>query len=333
VQKPQRWLKLLQQHRITIAGGPNFMFDIVVRNLRHEQLNGLDLSCLQALFCAGEPIRNATVSLLFDLLAPFGLRQEAFVPAYSITEACGLVSGAITGLAAMTDTPGIAGKVHPLVGCGTPQPGRELLIVDPVERREQQAGTPGEIWLRGATLGRGYWKNPLLSEAVFGARLADGRGPFLRTGDVGYLKDGQLYFLGRLTERMRVHGRDHYPEDLEFQAERSHPAIRPSSTAAFTVDAKQRPRLVIACELRKEFLRRREKWPQVESSVRSSIHRVHGLQVDHVVLLLPGTLAKTSSGKVRRNQCRRDYLNGRLVIAHATSQHDVKNVPSGEENI
>ncbi|MBK4735672.1 AMP-binding protein [Noviherbaspirillum pedocola] len=328
VQKPQRWLRLLQQHRITIAGGPNFMFDIVIRNIRPEQLADVSLSCLQALFCTGEPIRSATLSMLFDLLGPLGLRQAAIVPAYSLTEACGLVTGSITGAPARTDAPGIAGIVHPLVGCGKPQAGRELLIVDPIERREQPAGAVGEIWVRGAALGSGYWKNPLLSEAVFAAMLADGRGPFLRTGDVAYLKEGHLYHIGRLTDRMRLHGRDHYPQDLEFQAERSHPAIRPSSTAAFTVDARERPRLVIACELRKEFLRRREKWAQIESSVRAAIHRVHGLHVDHVVLLMPGTLPKTSSGKVRRNQCRRDYLENRLAVAHGAPQHTQENMSS-----
>jgi acyl-CoA synthetase (AMP-forming)/AMP-acid ligase II len=333
VQRPQRWLKLLQQYRITTAGGPNFMFDILVRNLRAEHLDSVDLSHVRALFCCGEPIRSATASRLLDLLAPYGLRHEAFLPAYSMTEAAGPVTGGITGLAPRIDAPGIAGVVHPLISCGAAYPGCELLIVDPVSRQEQAEGDRGEIWLRGQSIARGYWNEALLTEAVFCATLADGRGPFLRTGDAAYMKDGQLYFLGRLTDRIRIHGCDHYPQDLEFQAERSHPGLRPSSAAAFIVDGRQRPRLVIACELKKEVLRRREKWPQIESAVRASIRRVHGLQVDDVVFLMPGTLPKTSSGKVRRHQCRSDYLNNRMVLAIAAVKQDGGKVSGTVEHI
>lgn len=313
VQKPQRWLKLLQKNRVTVAGGPNFMFDILIRDLRPEQIAGLDLSAMQVLFCTGEPIRSATAARLLDLLAPFGLRHEAFMPAYSMTETLGLVTGGLTGTTARTDLPGFQGMPHPLVGCGRAQRDREVIIVDPVSRTERKDGQQGEIWLRGGAIGKGYWRNPLLTEAIFHAHLADGRGPYVRTGDAGYLKDGELYFLGRLTDRIRLQACDHYPQDLEYQAERSHLGIRPSSSAAFTIDGKQRPRLIIACELKKDFLRRREKWTQIESAIRAAIRRVHGLQIDDLLLLMPGSLPKTSSGKIKRNQCRSDHLDGSMI--------------------
>jgi acyl-CoA synthetase (AMP-forming)/AMP-acid ligase II len=221
----------------------------------------------------------------------------------------------------------MAGVTHPLISCGAANPGVELRIVDPVSRQVQADGNRGEIWLRGPSIARGYWNDALLTEAVFCATLTDGRGPFLRSNDVGYMKDGQLYFLGRLTDRIHIHGCDHYPQDLEFQAERSHPGLRPSSAAAFIIDGRQRPRLVIACELKKEMLRRREKWPQIESAIRASIRRVHGLHVDDIVLLMPGTLAKTSSGKVRRHQCRSDYLDGSMQRADAALRPDGMKLP------
>jgi acyl-CoA synthetase (AMP-forming)/AMP-acid ligase II len=315
VQRPQRWLRLLQQHRVTTAGGPNFMFDIVVRTVRPTHLDGLDLSCLRTCFCTGEPTRAATMARMLDLLQPFGLRADAILPCYSLTEVARQVTGKAEGRPARLDLPGIAGMVHPVMSCGKPHPDCRLLIVDPTSRQQVAEGVSGEIWLQCASTGLGYWNEPLLTEAVFHARLYDGDGPFLRTGDVGYLRDGALYVLGRLTDRIMMYGCAHAPHDFELQAERSHPGLRPSSAAAFTVEGKERPRLVVLCELKREMLRRREKWAQIEAAIRSSIKRVHALAVDDVVLLAPGTLPKTSSGKVRRNQCRLDYLHDALVPA------------------
>jgi acyl-CoA synthetase (AMP-forming)/AMP-acid ligase II len=315
VQRPLRWLRLLQQHRITTAGGQNFMFDIVIKSVRPDQLGKLDLSEVQAMFCTGEPIRSATIARFMHLLAPRGLRQESLIPCYSLTEAGRPVSGGVTGSPPKLDAPGMAGIMHPLISCGAAQPGCRILIVDPVSRCEQAEGMPGEIWLQADSLAQEYWKEALLTEAVFGARLANGDGPFLRTGDAAYLKAGELYFLGRLDERIRIHGCNHAPHDIEMQVERSHPGIRPSSAAAFAVDGHQRVRLVILCEIKKEMLRRREKWPQIESAIRSAIRRVHNLPVDDIVILMPGTLPKTASGKIRRNQCRTDYLDNKLSRA------------------
>jgi len=315
VQRPQRWLRLLHQYRITTAGGANFMFDIVVRTVRAQQLDGLDLSCLRACFCTGEPVRASTLARMLHLLQPFGLRPEAMLPCYSLTEAARQVTGMAESRSPRLDLPGIAGLVHPVVSCGKPHADCRLLIVDPVSRQPVAEGGSGEIWLQCGSTGLGYWNEPLLTEKVFHAYLQDGDGPFLRTADAGYLRDGELYVLGRLADRIQIHGCAHAPQDFELQAERSHPGLRPSSAAAFTVDGRERPRLVILCELKREMLRRRERWPQIEAAIRSSIKRVHAVPVDDIVLLAPGTLPKTSSGKVRRNQSRLDYLHDALMPA------------------
>ena len=328
VQRPQAWLRLIQQHRITTVGGPHFMFDILARTLEPGQLEALDLSGLQACFLTGEPVRPGTVARLAELLAPAGLRPDALLPCYSLSEVGRHVTGAVDGQAPATDLPGFAGAVHPVVSCGKPHADCRLLVVDPASRCVVADGQVGEVWLRCASNGLGYWNEPLVSAAVFAARLANGEGPYLRSGDAAYLHGGALYVLGRLADRIRIAGSEHAPHDLEWQAERSHDGLRPSCAAAFTIDGVERARLVLICELKREMLRSREKWPYIELAIRSAIRRVHGVSIDEVVLLAPGGMPKTSSGKIRRNQCRADYLAGVLPVARRfDAAHDGDSEP------
>lgn len=321
VQRPGRWLYLIQHHRVTTIGGPNFMFDILLRAVRPVHLLGIDLSSLRTCFCTGEQVRAATLARVLGLLEPAGLREQALLPCYSLSEAGRHVTGAIGEKGPRMDQPGIAGISHPVISCGKPHDDCRLLVVDPVSRQSIAEGEIGEVWLQCDSVGPGYWNEPLLSEAVFHATLQDGEGPFLRTGDAGYLLAGELFIVGRLADRIRLFGASHAPQDLELLAERSHPGLRPSASAAFTVDGVERPKLVIVCELKRELMRRREKWPQIEAAIRNAIRRVHLLPVDDIVLLASGSLPKTSSGKIRRNQCRTDYLDGTL---HTAEKHEAK---------
>ncbi|HEX8886156.1 MAG TPA: AMP-binding protein, partial [Noviherbaspirillum sp.] len=317
VQRPGRWLYLIQHHHVTTIGGPNFMFDILLRKMRPGHLRGVDLSSLRVCFCTGEQVRAATLARLLNLLEPVGLKQQALLPCYSLSEAGRHVTGALAEQGPGMDQPGIAGISHPVMSCGTPHDDCRILVVDPVSRQQAIDGEVGEIWLQCDSAGLSYWNEPLVSEAVFGAFLENGDGPFIRTGDIAYMLSGELFVVGRLADRIRLCGAYHAPQDLELLAERSHCGLRPSASAAFTVDGVERPKLVIVCEIRRELIRRRDKWPQIETAIRNAIRRVHMLPVDDIVLLAPGTLPKTSSGKVRRNQCRTDYLNGTLQTAAA----------------
>jgi acyl-CoA synthetase (AMP-forming)/AMP-acid ligase II len=317
VQRPGRWLYLIQHHHVTTIGGPNFMFDILLRKVRPNQLRGVDLSSLRVCFCTGEQVRAATLARLLDLLEPVGLKEQALLPCYSLSEAGRHVTGLLGGKGPAMDQPGIAGISHPVLSCGAPHDDCRILVVDPVSRQQVDESEVGEIWLQCDSAGVGYWNDPLVSEAVFGAFLENGEGPFIRTGDIGYFLSGELFVVGRLADRIRLYGAYHAPQDLELLAERSHCGLRPSASAAFTVDGVERPKLVIVCEIRRELMRGREKWPQIETAIRNAIKRVHQLPVDDIVLLAPGTLPKTSSGKVRRNQCRTDYLDGTLHTADA----------------
>lgn len=320
VQRPGRWLYLIQHHHVTTIGGPNFMFDILLRKLRPNHLRGVDVSSLQVCFCTGEQVRVATLARLLNLLEPVGLKEQALLPCYSLSEAGRHVTGSVGGKGPGMDQPGIAGISHPVASCGRPHDDCRIVVVDPVSRRQTAEGEVGEIWLQCDSAGLAYWNEPLVSEAVFGAMLEDGDGPFIRTGDIAYQRCGELFVVGRLADRIRLCGAYHAPQDLELLAERSHCGLRPSASAAFTVDGVERPKLVIVCEIRRELMRRSEKWPQIETAIRNAIRRVHLLPVDDVVLLASGSLPKTSSGKVRRHQCRTDYLNGTLPTADACNR-------------
>ncbi|MFL6719286.1 MAG: AMP-binding protein [Burkholderiaceae bacterium] len=317
VQRPGRWLYLIQHYQVTTIGGPNFMFDILLRKVRPNHLRGVDLSSLRVCFCTGEQVRAATLARLLNLLEPVGLNEQALLPCYSLSEAGRHVTGLLGKQGPGMDQPGIAGISHPVMSCGKPHDDCRILVVDPVSRQQAAEAEVGEIWLQCDSAGLAYWNEPLVSEAVFGAFLENGDGPFIRTGDIAYLLSGELFVVGRLADRIRLCGAYHAPQDLELLAERSHPGLRPSSSAAFTVDGIERPKLVIVCEIRRELMRRSEKWPQIETAIRNAIKRVHLLPVDDIVLLASGTLPKTSSGKVRRNQCRTDYLDGTLHAAGA----------------
>lgn len=317
VQRPERWLYLIQHHQVTTIGGPNFMFDILLRKVRASHLPGVDLSSLQVCFCTGEQVRSATLARLFHLLEPAGLKEQALLPCYSLSEAGRHVTGALGRKGPIMDQPGIAGISHPVVSCGKPHEDCRILVVDPVSRQQTAEGEVGEIWFQCDSAGLSYWNEPLVSEAVFGAFLENGDGPFIRTGDIAYQLFGELFVIGRLSDRIRLCGAYHAPQDLELLAEHSHCGLRPSASAAFIVDGMERSKLVIVCEIRREFMRRREKWPHIKTAIRNAIKRVHLLPVDDIVLLASGTLPKTSSGKVRRNQCRTDYLNGTLHTADA----------------
>ena len=317
VQRPERWLRLIAQLRISTVGGPNFMFEMVARAIEEKDLAPLDLSSLRACFLSGELVRAGTIDRLLEQLQPFRLRREAILPCYSLAETGRHVTGGISGNEAARLMPGTTGLVHPLVSCGKPHADCRLLIVNPDSRRVVAGGEAGEIWLQCGSLGLGYWNEPALTRELFGARLCDddGDGAFLRTGDLALLRDGELYVLGRLAERIRIAGADHAPHELELQVERSHIGLRPSCVAVFAIESTSRTRLVVACELKREMLRCREKWPHIEAAIRSAIRRVHGLAVDDVILLDPGALPKTSSGKVMRRQSRIDYLAGSLARA------------------
>jgi acyl-CoA synthetase (AMP-forming)/AMP-acid ligase II len=309
-QYPERWLQIISDFRITTSGGPNFMYDLAARSLIPEEIPDLDLSSWRVAFCGAEPIRAAVISRFTRLFERVGFKAEAFYPAYGLAEATLLV----TGNPASTVPTVCNREGKKIVGCGMPWHDTQLEIVDPDTLRPVPEGEIGEIWISGKGVARGYWGRPELTTQTFEARLAnDDPRRFLRTGDLGFLQDGELFISGRLKDLIIVNGQKYAPQDIEDEAERSHAALRQSGGAAFGVYEDNVERVVVIFELKRDWMRREFEWPHIKSAIRAAISTAYGLGVNDVVFIKPGALPRTSSGKVRRAQCRKDYLSRSLA--------------------
>lgn len=309
VQYPERWLRIISQFGITISGGPNFMYELAARNVTAAQLDGCDFSRWEVAFCGAEPIRAGTIERFTRQLAPFGFRPQAFYPCYGMAESTLFITG--KRIDALPEV--CAHHGTDVVNCGAPRHDTEVTIVDPHTLAALPELKIGEIWVAGKSVAGGYWRRPELTPQVFGGRIAGGpQQPFLRTGDLGYLKNGELHVTGRLKDLIIVYGKKYAPHDVEATAEASHDALREAGGAAIGLNDEAGERLLLVFELKREWLRRESEWPQVMSAMRQAVNATHGIGIDEVVLIKPGSLPRTSSGKVRRQQCRQDYLAGAL---------------------
>ncbi|MFZ6030179.1 MAG: amino acid adenylation domain-containing protein [Chloroflexota bacterium] len=328
LQAPIRWLKAISRYRATISGGPDFAYNFCVDKITPEQRAGLDLRHWDLAFNGAEPIRAETLERFAAAFAECGFRKEAFYPCYGLAEATLIASGGQKGdalrvrrfqPAALARHEAVAAKpgdaaARRLVSCGYGMAQQRLQIVEPETGAPCPPGRVGEIWLAGPSVAHGYWGRPAESRQTFGARLAGGQGgdtePYLRTGDLGFLHDGELFITGRLKDLIIIRGRNHYPQDVELTAGNSHPALAASGGAAFSVDTPTGEQLVIVHELERQA--RNADAGQVAAAVRQAVAEQHELQVYAVVLLRPGHLPRTSSGKVQRRACRRAFLEGSL---------------------
>ena len=299
LQRPALWLETISRYRATTSGGPNFAYDLCARKVGEEEKAGLDLSSWAVAFNGAEPVRARTMERFAAAFAPCRFRREAFFPCYGLAEATLFVSGG--ALAAAPRDP---------VGCGRTAAEQTVAIVDPEACKPCAPGREGEIWVAGPSVAAGYWGRPEETERTFGARLASGEGPFLRTGDLGLLADGELFVTGRRKDLIILRGRNHYPQDLEWTAEASHPALRPGCAAAFSVDREGEERLVLLCEVERSAADP----AGVAEAVRRAVAEEHEVAVEEVVLLRAGTILKTSSGKIRRAACRAAYVAGELAV-------------------
>ena len=307
VRDPLAWLDAIAAHGGTVSGGPNFAYELCVRKATPERIAGLDLSTWRAAVNGAEPVRARTLARFAAAFAPAGFRAEAFMPAYGLAEATLMVTAPAPGRS--TREPSEDGVRA--VSLGTPVRDTTVAIVDPERRLRCPDGAVGEIWLQGPGVAAGYWNDRPASEATFAARLADepDAGPFLRTGDLGLLRDDELQVAGRLKDVIIVRGQNHYPQDLEETADRADPRVRPGCAAAFQLDDDD-GRVVVVQECREALSA--ESASEVAENVRREIAREHGVSLTEVVLIAAGTSLKTSSGKICRAPTRRAYLAGEL---------------------
>ena len=296
LQRPVRWLQAVSRTHATISGGPNFAYELCSRRIGRDERAALDLRSWRLAFNGAEPIRQSTLDTFAETFSDCGFDRRAFRPSYGLAEATLLVS---TGHGA---TP----------CCGFPAPSTTLLIVDPTTGRECPAGSSGEIWIAGPGVAAGYWEQPAATAATFRARISNtGQGPFLRSGDLGSMQRDGLHVTGRIKDILIVRGVKHFPQDIEETIERASPMLRTGCCAVFALPGVDGDLVGVAAEL--EAGRQNGDGSEaIISSIREAVGTAHGIQVSAVALIAPGTIPKTTSGKLQRFACREGLLAGKL---------------------
>ncbi|MEW5925951.1 MAG: non-ribosomal peptide synthase/polyketide synthase [Gemmatimonadota bacterium] len=335
IQRPARWLEAVSRYGATSSGGPNFAYELCVHAVRPEEREGLDLSYWEIAFNGAEPVRAETLRAFAESFAPSGFRARAFYPCYGLAEATLMVTGsrpaelaveravdpeALGGGAVVADADP-EGKYR-LVGSGRSAESQRVIVVDPATLRECAPDRVGEVWVAGPSVARGYWGRAEETAETFGAfEAGTGEGPFLRTGDLGFLEDGELFVTGRLKDLIVIRGRNHYPQDVEQTAVRSHPGLRAGSGAAFSIDHAGEERLVVVQEVSRQAAAGLDV-EEVADAVRRAVAAEHGVQVHAVAVVRPGGVPRTSSGKVQRRACRALFLAGELPLVGVSVRED-----------
>lgn len=337
LQQPIRWLQAISDRRATTSGGPNFAYDLCRQKVTPAQMETLDLSSWKVAFTGAEPIRAATLDAFAEKFEPCGFRRAAFHPCYGMAETTLIISGSKPRkmpVVLSVETAAIkenkvkesadkAVETQQVVGCGQPLEGVEVAIANPETRTVCPEKEIGEIWVKGESVAKGYWNQAELSKETFDAWLlneGDRQGPYFRTGDLGFLRSGELFVTGRIKDLMIIRGQNHYPQDIELTVEACHPALRASAGAAFTIEANGEEKLVVVQEVERSHLRKLEAQPVVEE-IRAAVARQHGLQAYAIALIKTGSIPKTSSGKIRRHACKSQFLDMTLNTVGSWSEN------------
>ena len=330
IKRPLRWLQAISHYKVTHTGGPNFAYEYCVKKIKPEQRSTLDLSSCRTASIGAEPIRQETLEAFLEAFTPYGFRRTAIKPAYGLAETTLIVSltkqetdGPIyCNLLPADQEKNLAVEValpeqgvQKFVGCGQLVCGMKVVIAHPEKLTQCAADEVGEIWVSGPSVALGYWNRPQATEQTFEAFLADtGSGPFLRTGDLGFLKDGELFVTGRIKDLIIIGGANHYPQDIEVTVEKSYPFIKPTCSAAFSVEVGGEERLVVIAEVDRGFQRQSENLEAAFATIRQAISEYHEIQVYAIALIKSGSIPKTSSGKIQRSACRKEFLEKNLDV-------------------
>ncbi len=330
LQRPIRWLRAITRYQGRTGGGPNFSYDLCVRKVKPEQLKELDLSSWKVAFNGAEPVQYSTIERFSEKFAPCGFRKEAFLPCYGLAEATLFVAGggpkrpvglevdpeALTRREVVLAAPG-TGRIH--AGSGQPSPETKLAIVDPETLARCPEGRVGEIWVAGPCVMSSYWEAPEESARVVNTYISDtGEGPYLRSGDLGFMHDGELFVAGRIKDLIIIDGVNHYPQDIELTSSQSHPALEGAIGTAFSIEEDGQELLVIIQEVALPYLRNLNA-EEVERAVRTAVNQVHELHVHDIVLVKTGSVPMTTSGKLQRRACKALYLSGALEGVRAAT--------------
>ncbi|MFB2976231.1 fatty acyl-AMP ligase [Microseira sp. BLCC-F43] len=326
IKNPISWLRVISKYRVTHSQSPNFGYDYCVRRVPSEQLVNLDLGSWTTASNGAEPIRKDTVENFIKTFEPCGFRATAFYPAYGLAEATLLVATKshnqvpqIASISAsaleknqIVECEGDQKESRYVVSCGFPISGMKVVIVNPDTLTRCAPDEVGEILVSGLSVAQGYWNKPKETKETFEVYLQDtGEGPFLRTGDLGFIKNGQLFVTGRLKDVIIIRGCNHYPQDIEFTVEQSHSALRKNSGAAFGIEVDSEEKLVVVQEVDRSWLPELN-LDEVIGDIRQALMAQHELEVYAIALLKSGSIPKTSSGKIMRRTCRSHFLEKTL---------------------
>ncbi len=332
LQRPLRWLQAVSKHRVITTGGPNFAFELCAKQITAEQKAGLDLSHWEVAFTGAEPVRSHTLDQFAEAFAECGFRREAFYPCYGMAETTLMVTGGHRDeqpILTTIDGQGLqerradvpeedSSEGLELVSSGRPLAQQAMRIVDPDQLMVLPEGRVGEIWVSGPSVAQGYWKREELTQQAFHAQpvnasAEDSAKSFLRTGDLGFVKNGELFVTGRLKDLIIIRGRNHYPQDIEETVVQSHPDLQVAASAAFAVDIDGEEQLVIVQEVKRSAVRK-VNGEAVTQAIRQAVIQHHGLQPHAVLLLRTNSIPKTSSGKIQRYACRNGFLEDSLRV-------------------
>jgi len=325
---PMRWLEAVSRHHATVTVAPNYAYNLCVEHSTAAERAALDLSSLSTAMSGAEPVREATLRAFADAFAPAGFRPEAFLPVYGLAEATLLVSGRsdsalptvvhIDRAALGEDRVAEAAPDDPsaatVVGCGRPRGSQRVVIVDPETRLPRGPDEVGEIWIAGPSVAQGYWGRPEETEQTFSAVLADtGEGPFLRTGDLGFSRDGELFVTGRCKDLVIIRGDNYYPNDIEDTVQGCHPALVSGRGAVFTAAPTDgaADQLVVVQEVDRDRIGEAELTEMVEV-MQAALTEHHGITAQSVILVAPMQIPTTSSGKIQRGLCKQQFLDRTL---------------------
>ncbi len=344
--RPIRWLRAISKYKSIASGGPNFAYAWCTMKINEEDCEGLDLSNWKVAFNGAEPVSAAVMERFTEKFAPYGFSPDAFYPCYGMAETTLIVTGGSNEEAPIVrpfDKYELVEhrvrridesheNARRLVGCGKVLEEEEVLIVHPENHTPLPDDKIGEIWINSPSCGLGYWQREQETQETFRARLKPDNGKYyVRSGDLGFMDRGELFVTGRLKDMIIVRGANRYPQDIETTVELCHPLTRSGGAAAFSVTRWDREHLVIVCEIERSPAK--DQWESVIKSIRKSVALEHDLPPDAIVLVRAHSVPKTSSGKVQRHACKRNFENGEdiHVIARWCLWEEAQNTESNHE--
>jgi acyl-CoA synthetase (AMP-forming)/AMP-acid ligase II len=327
LKRPIRWLQMITRYKVTSSGGPNSAFDWCLRQINQNQMTGLDLSSWRVCYNGSEPVQKQTIEQFYSMFKEYGLQWNSIRPVYGLAEATLAVSGSVGSAPVLfavncraleehkivpSQNGGIEEKT--LLSSGSIHSNFfEIAIIDPESGAVCGPDRVGEVWLKGRSVTLGYWNRPEETFETFHARTKSGDGPYMRTGDLGFIRNGELFITGRCKDLIIIAGRNHYPQDIERTAQLAHPALLENSGAAFSLDEQGEERLVIVNEIGRAFIHSIN-FEEIIGAVRQAVAEEHGIRLWKMNLVRPGTIPKTTSGKIQRRSCKVAFTNGQLAI-------------------